>query len=132
MAARVVGGGLEPPAEVRRLLAVEGQPVTGVEVIEGARSGGLLFEFGAGRLEILSRASVWVDGAEVMPEHPRWREALLRCMAARVERVAVEAGHELTLQFDNGLRLVVSLSLADAQGPEAAAFFDANWNYEAF
>ncbi len=133
MATRVVSGGHEPAAaEAPLLQAIEGQAVTGVEVIEGARSGGLLVEFGAGRLEILSRASVWVAGREVPPEHPRFREALLGCLTARVERVSVEAGRELALDFDNGLRLVVSLEPEDAKGPEAAAFFDANWHYEAF
>ena len=132
MATRVVSGGHEPAAEAPLLLGVQGQPVTGVEVIEGARSGGLLFEFGAARLEILAPAAVWVAGAELAPEHPRFREALLRCLKARVARVAVEAGRELALEFDNGLRIVVSLESGDANGPEAAAFFDEDWNYEAF
>lgn len=132
MATRAVSGGHEPAAEAPLLQAVEGQAVTGVEVIEGAQSGGLLFEFGAARLEILAPAAVWVAGAEFAPEHPRFREALLRCLAARVARVAVEAGRELALEFDNGLRLVVSLAPGDAKGPDAAAFFDEHWNYEAF
>lgn len=132
MATRVVSGGLGPAAETPLVQGVEGHQVTAIEVIEGARSGALLLEFGASRLEILSGASVWADGAEVRPENPKWREALLLCMAARVLRVDVEAGRELSLAFDNGLRLVVSLEALETTGPDSAAFFDANWNYEGF
>lgn len=122
---------VEATAQAPLLFGLKGEAVTGVEFF-GENGRGVLLRFGAARLEVISKACVRAHGESLVEDDPSWRGALLGFIAARLQRIALDRGRELVLEFDNGRRLTVSLRPEDGAGPEAAVFFDEAWRYEPY
>lgn len=131
MATRAGDPGLDSGAALPLLFEIEGEAVTGVEFF-GADGRDILLRFGAARLEVLSKAVVRAGPTAIEDGDPAWRVALLRFVEARVRHIDLERGRELSIDFDNGHQLVVSLLPEHRSGPEAAAFFDESWVYEPY
>jgi hypothetical protein len=131
MAARVGEKSYENIEAAPAVQAVEGAALSGVEFF-GAGGAGMLLQFGGSRLEIMTGTRVDARRGDVHLDRTALRGAVEAAEGARVHRVHVEQGRELTLEFDGGLTLAVSLRAEERQGPEAAAYYDASWRYEAY
>ncbi len=131
IAARVGGAIDGAPGSPPAVLELEGKPLSAVEFF-GGEAPGFLLHFGGARLEVL--APVEVFGGEGVPaaDAAALRAALNQCRDARVVRVLLVRGRDLTLGFDNGSTVRICLDATGHAGPEAAAFFDEEWRYEAY
>ena len=131
MAARVGEKSYESIEAAPAVQAVEGAALTGVAFF-GERGAGMLLQFGGSRLEIMSGTHVEATRGADHLDAAQLRGAVEAAEGAHVQRVHVVHGHELTLEFDGGLVLAVSLLPEARNGPEAAAYYDAAWRYEAY
>jgi hypothetical protein len=131
MAARVGEKSYESIVAPPALQAVEGAPLTGVEFF-GERGAGMLLQFGGSRLEIMSGTHVEATRGNELLDAAELRGAVAAAEGTHVHRVHVVHGQELTLEFDGGLVLAVSLRPEARNGPEAAAYYDPAWRYEAY
>ena len=131
MAARVSEKSYERMEAAPAVQAVEGAALSGVEFF-GERGAGMLLQFGGSRLEIMTGTRVeGTRGADHL-DAVQLRGAVEAAEGTLVQRVRVEHGRELTLEFDGGLVLAISLRAEERQGPESAAYYDASWRYEAY
>jgi hypothetical protein len=131
MAARVSEKSYEHMEAAPAVQAVEGAALSGVAFF-GERGAGMLLQFGGSRLEIMTGTRV--EGTRG-PDHldaDQLHSAVEAAEGTHVHRVRVEHGRELTLEFDGGLVLAISLRPEERKGPESAAYYDASWRYEAY
>jgi hypothetical protein len=114
-----------------RVLALEGARLSAVEFVGGSSKTTLL-RFDQGRLEILGRSALRVGERSLASGEKAWGDGLMARVGARVVDVVVDPARRLEFHFDDGSCLVVLLDADHRTGPDSAAFFDANWNYEAY
>lgn len=131
MATRVSDQSYESLEAVPAVQAVEGSPLSGVEFF-GAGDAGLLLQFGGSRLEIMPGTHVEAARGQEHVSPGQLREALYHASGSPVVHVNLVRGRALTLEFQGGLTLAVTLQPDDSMGLESAAYYDAAWRYEAY
>lgn len=70
-------------------------------------------------LSVFMPVSVRSSGLEICSGDERFRNALCAQIAKRVEDIALQSGDALTIRFEDGSDISVSLRLDDYSGPEA-------------
>ena len=111
------------------LASIHGEPLTAVEFVEDF----LQLRFG----EPLLRLFVWPDvadpdGISIGYGQPGYRDALCSVIGETVTTADLEEGRSLTVEFENGTVLALSLREEDLDTPEAGSFTDADGNVEEF
>lgn len=98
---------------------LEGEELTAVEFVERF----LQLRFG----ESLLRLYVWpdvadADGISIAFGEPGYRDALCSLIGETAETAALEEGRSLTVEFENGTLLAMSLREEDVDTTEAGSF----------
>ena len=111
------------------LNALDGEELTAVEFVETF----LQLRFGGSLL----RLYVWPDvadpdGISVGHGQPGYRDALCSVIGENVSTAALDHGRSLTLEFENGVVIAVSLREEDLETPEAGSFTDPEGGTEEF
>lgn len=101
------------------LAIVEGMELTAVEFVE--RFVQLRFN------EALLRLYVWpdvadADGISIAFSEPGYRDALCSLIGETATSAALDAGRSLTIEFENGTLIAMSLREEDLDTPEAGSF----------
>ncbi len=111
------------------LTGIHGEALTAVEFVEDY----LQLRFG----EPLLRLFVWPevadpDGIAIGYGQPGYRDALCSVIGETVTTAELEEGRSLTVEFENGTVLALSLRDEDLDTPEGGNFTDADGNIEEF
>ena len=98
---------------------LEGEELTAVEFVE--RFVQLRFD------ESLLRLYVWpdvadADGISIAFGEPGYRDALCSLIGETATAAALDPGRSLTIEFENGMLLAMSLREEDLDTPEAGSF----------
>ena len=101
------------------LATLEGEELTAVEFVERF----VQIRFG----EALLRLYVWpdvadADGISIAFGEPGYRDALCTLIGETATTAALDPGRSLTIEFENGTLLAMSLRDEDLETPEAGSF----------
>lgn len=105
------------------LATLEGEELTGVEFVERF----VQLRFG----DALLRLYVWpdvadADGITIAFGEPGYRDALCGLIGETATTAGLDAGRSLTIEFENGMLLALSLREEDVDTTEAGSFTDAD------
>ncbi len=111
------------------LAGIDDEELTAVEFVEDF----LQLRFG----ESLLRLFVWPDvadpdGISIGFGQPGYRDALCSVIGETVTTAELEEGRSLTIEFENGTVLALSLREEDLDTPEAGSFMNAEGQIEEF
>ena len=102
------------------LRAIVGEQLSSVEFVQNY----VQLHFDGPTLTILSYPMLLIEGERYVGETPGYRDLLCGQIAKQVKIAALVDNEEICIAFDNGVEIVIPLTIEDDRIPEAAMFQD--------